>query len=208
MGLDLQLTRYHRIGSPTDPERVLLDRPLECAICHKDKSVEALASAMERWWNKAYPRDLLIRLYGDLSAPVLVATIERGKPHERAVAAALLGETRDKRFAPLIARELVSEYPLVRGFAQRALACALAKDCAIGVETEDVAHIEEEARALPRGRRVCVPPSFPAVAATAAAEARGPRGLDPLARESSLVERVRRLLHRDERAHAGASWPG
>ena len=39
MGLDGSLTRYHRIGSPTDPARVLGDRPLECALCHADRSV-------------------------------------------------------------------------------------------------------------------------------------------------------------------------
>ena len=31
------LVRYHRIGSPTDRERVEGDRPLECALCHADQ---------------------------------------------------------------------------------------------------------------------------------------------------------------------------
>ena len=46
-GLGYQLTRYHRIGSPTDAARVEKDRPLECALCHADKSVASLVSTME-----------------------------------------------------------------------------------------------------------------------------------------------------------------
>jgi predicted CXXCH cytochrome family protein len=147
MGLDLRLTRYHRIGSPTDPARVLLDRPLECALCHADKSVISLVGTMEKWWKKAYSRDLLVRLYGDLNAKTLVATLARGKPHERAVAAAALGELGDKSYAGAIAKELVNEYPLVRGFAARALTASLGKDCGIEVGTEGTARIAEEARA-------------------------------------------------------------
>ena len=30
------------ISSPTDPKRVLGDRPLECALCRADKSVEQI----------------------------------------------------------------------------------------------------------------------------------------------------------------------
>ena len=41
-GARLPLTRYHRIGSPTDRARVEGDRPLECALCHADKSVAEL----------------------------------------------------------------------------------------------------------------------------------------------------------------------
>jgi len=147
LGLDLRLTRYHRIGSPTDPERVLRDRPLECALCHADKSVESLVSTMEKWWNKAYVRDLLTNLYGDLAARPLLATLERGKPHERAVAAAVLGEHHDRAAAPAIARELTNEYPLVRAFAARALTDALGKDCGIDVGDEEVPRIEEDVRA-------------------------------------------------------------
>jgi hypothetical protein len=102
---------------------------------------------MEGWWKKAYPRDLLVRLYGDLSAKTLVATLARGKPHERAVAAAALGELGNRSYAQVIARELVNEYPLVRGFAARALTGALGKDCGIEVGTEGAARIAEEARA-------------------------------------------------------------
>ena len=59
MGLDYALTRYHRIGSPTDPARVERDRPLECALCHADKSVDALVGTMEPWWGKRYDREAL-----------------------------------------------------------------------------------------------------------------------------------------------------
>jgi len=147
MGLDTRLTRYHRIGSPTDPERVLLDRPLECALCHAKASIESLTSAMERWWNKAYPRQELARLYGDdLGVSPLVATLARGKPHEQAVAASVLGEVRDRAAAPLLARELVNEYPIVRAFAARALADAIGKDCGIDV-SEETSRIARDAHA-------------------------------------------------------------
>lgn len=121
MGLDGQLTRYHRIGSPTDPARVLGDRPLECALCHADAPVRKLVDAMEAWWPVRYPRQRLEELYGSLDANVLRATVERGRAHEQAVAIGVLGETRARDAAPLVARQLDNEYPLVRQWARRAL---------------------------------------------------------------------------------------
>jgi len=122
MGLDYRLTRYHRIGSPTDKERVLGDRPLECALCHADQSVEALTAQMERWWNESYSREALRQLYGrDLQANVLVRTLERGKPHEQAVAIATLGDQRVQSALPLLVPQLMHEYPLVRFYAKAAI---------------------------------------------------------------------------------------
>jgi len=122
MGLDYGLTRYHRIGSPTERRRVEADRPVECALCHADQSVEGLVSTMERWWGKRYDRAALRALYGDdLSVNALRATLLRGKPHEQAVAIAVLGEARDRSAIPLLAAQLSHDYPLVRYFAQRAL---------------------------------------------------------------------------------------
>jgi predicted CXXCH cytochrome family protein len=121
MGLDGRLTRYHRIGSPTDPARVLGDRPLECALCHAATNVGALVDAMEKWWPVRYPRQRLEELYGSLGADVLRATLERGKPHEKAVAISVLAEAGKKDAAPLVARELQDDYPLVREWAGRAL---------------------------------------------------------------------------------------
>jgi predicted CXXCH cytochrome family protein len=121
MGLDGTLTRYHRIGSPTDPARVLGDRPIECALCHADKSVRELVDAMEAWWPVRYPRQRLEELYGALDANAIRATLERGKPHERAVAIATLGEANAQDARALIERELLSDYPLVREWAKRAL---------------------------------------------------------------------------------------
>lgn len=121
MGLDGHLTRYHRIGSPTDPARVLGDRPLECALCHADQSVRTLVDAMEKWWPVRYPRQRLEELYGSLDANVIRATLERGKAHEKAVAIGVLADAGAKDAAPLIARELGNEYPLVREWASRAL---------------------------------------------------------------------------------------
>jgi predicted CXXCH cytochrome family protein len=121
MGLDGSLTRYHRIGSPTDPERVLGDRPLECALCHAKKSVGSLVDTMEAWWPVRYPRQRLEELYGSLGANPIVATLERGKAHEQAVALGILREAPDPAAAPLVAKQLSNEYPLVRAWARAAM---------------------------------------------------------------------------------------
>ncbi len=136
MGLDGSLTRYHRIGSPTDAARVLGDRPLECALCHADRTVGSLVLAMERWWPVRYPRQRLEELYGSLDANVMRATVVLGKPHEQAVAMATLGDARDRAAAPLIARQLVGEYPLVREWAKRALTSILGR-CDVDLAADD-----------------------------------------------------------------------
>jgi predicted CXXCH cytochrome family protein len=122
MGLDYALVRYHRIGSPTEPARVEGDRPLECALCHADHSVERIVTTMETWWGKRFDRRQLERLYGDdLSVNALRATLVRGKPHEQAVAIAVLGEQREKSAIKVLGKLLAHDYPLVRFYAQRAL---------------------------------------------------------------------------------------
>jgi predicted CXXCH cytochrome family protein len=122
MGLDYSLIRYHRIGSPTDPKRVTADRPLECALCHADYSVDKIVTAMEQWWGKTYNRTALRALYGDdLGVNALYATLARGKAHEQATAIAVLGEVRDRNAIEPIAGQLAHEYPLVRYFALHAL---------------------------------------------------------------------------------------
>lgn len=122
MGLDYGLVRYHRIGSPTDPNRVQADRPLECALCHTDKSVRELVSTMETWWSKRYDRRALTTLYGEnLDVNTISATLVRGKPHEQAVAIALLGERRDRAALPALAPHLAHAYPLIRYYTARAL---------------------------------------------------------------------------------------
>ena len=86
MGLGYALTRYHRIGLPDDPARVERDRPIECALCHADKTVAELVGKMERWWGRKYDRAALANLYGTVDARPLQATLMRGKAHEQAVA--------------------------------------------------------------------------------------------------------------------------
>lgn len=120
MTLDLGLGRYHRIASPNDSIK-MLDRPLECALCHTDASVEKIASDMERFWGKRIDRAVLQGVYGSLDANVIDATLARGKAHEQAVAISLLGEKRDRRAAHAIADQLTNEYPLVRFYAEHAL---------------------------------------------------------------------------------------
>jgi hypothetical protein len=155
MGLDGTLTRYHRIGSPTDAARVLGDRPLECALCHADRSVGSLVDAMERWWPVRYPRQRLEQLYGALDANVMRATLERGKPHEQAVAIATLGESRDRAAVPLLARQLVGDYPLVREWAKRSLTSILGR-CDVNLSDDDAA-IAREAEACGGDKTANVP---------------------------------------------------
>ncbi len=134
MGLDYVLNRYHRIGSPTDPKRVLGDRPLECALCHADKSVEQIVSTMETWWHKTYDRAALHTLYGaDLSVNVVRATLALGKAHEQAVAISTYGELKDRSAIPALVPMLAHEYPLVRYFTQRALQSITGDPVAIDV---------------------------------------------------------------------------
>jgi predicted CXXCH cytochrome family protein len=134
MGLDYALVRYHRIGSPNDKARVERDRPLECALCHHDKSVEELASTMDKWWGKRADRTALAALYGDdLRVNAIRATLARGKPHEQAAAIAVLGEARDTTAIALIAPHLAHDYPLVRYYALRALELITQRRIAIDV---------------------------------------------------------------------------
>jgi len=122
LGLAYELTRYHRIGSPTDRERVEGDRPLECALCHTDKSVDELVSTMERLWHKRYDRNALRRLYGqDLRVNALEATLRYGKPHEQGTAVAVAGRERRRDLLPLVSEQLANDYPLVRYFARHAI---------------------------------------------------------------------------------------
>ena len=125
VGLDYGATRYHRIGSPTDPARVERDRPLECALCHTSKSVEQLTALMEQWWGKHYDRAALRALYGeDLDANVLLTTLAKGKPHEQLAAITALGEQPVPGTTELLAAQLSHPYPLVRFQARRSLEVA------------------------------------------------------------------------------------
>lgn len=150
MALDGTLSRYHRIGSPTDMNRVILDRPLECALCHSDQSVKSLIGTMEKWWKKAYDPGSLEKLYGSMDANVMLATAEKGKPHEQAVAFQILGDTRTKAAVPILAGQLTHPYPLVRGYAKRGLDAILGQNGAavpIDIDAPDEV-IAEQAKHL------------------------------------------------------------
>ncbi|HVH40915.1 MAG TPA: cytochrome c3 family protein [Labilithrix sp.] len=147
MSLDGGLSRYHRIGSPADMQKVLLDRPVECALCHVDKDVRFLVETMEKWWHKAYERGALEKLYGSLDANVILATAERGKPHEQAVAFQLLGDARMKAAVPVLASQLTNPYPLVRGYAKRAVESIRGEPVLVDIDGPREM-IEEQARRL------------------------------------------------------------
>ncbi|MFO0678567.1 MAG: cytochrome c3 family protein [Polyangiaceae bacterium] len=153
MSLDNGLTRYHRIGSPTDPERVAFDRPLECALCHMEASVASLVATMETWWSKSYDRERLRELYGDLEGRPLLRTLERGKDHEKAVALAVLGEAKDARAWDLVVGELANRRPLVRYYAKRAASAILGAPVDVDVNADG----ETLARAI-RDQRKVIPP--------------------------------------------------
>ena len=122
IGLGYAATRYHRIGSPTDSARVEKDRPLECALCHTDKSVLELTTLMEQWWGKQFSRAALQALYGnDLSANVLLTTLERGRPHEQLAAISALGLRPVPGTVEALVKQLAHPFPLVRFQAKRAL---------------------------------------------------------------------------------------
>jgi hypothetical protein len=159
MGLGYALTRYHRVGSPTEPARVQGDRPLECALCHVDKTVNALVGDMERWWGKRYDRAALRQLYGDLDALPLEATLARGKAHEQATALSVLAEARVRAALPAVARQLVNPFPLVRQYARRAVDTLRGAPCDVDLD-RPTPEIEAAARR-------CVPEAFAAPAGRA-----------------------------------------
>jgi hypothetical protein len=113
------------------------DRPLECALCHADKSVDELVSAMERFWGKKYDRGALAGLYGNLARPVMLATLERGLAHEQAVAMVVLGQRRERSALPALLRELGNHYPLVRYFAKNAVEAIAGRPCDVDLDQED-----------------------------------------------------------------------
>lgn len=155
MALDYRLTRYHRIGSPTDRERVEGDRPLECALCHVDQSIAAVVTAMERLWGKHYDRGKLRALYGDLDRNALLATLARGRPHEQVAAAMTLADHKIEKAAPLVAALLTSPYPLARRFAAKALSALHEQPCQVDVDAPD----EQIRAALAQCGWVVPPPS-------------------------------------------------
>jgi predicted CXXCH cytochrome family protein len=147
MGLGYALTRYHRIGRPNDPSRVENDRPLECALCHAEATARDLLAAMERFWGRAYEASKLRALYGDLSEPVLLTTLERGKPHEQAAAIGVLQAHRVEAAIPLLKGALAHRYPLIRYYAKRALERTIGRTISIDVGQE-AAEIRRESAEL------------------------------------------------------------
>jgi predicted CXXCH cytochrome family protein len=153
MGLGYALTRYHRLGRPDDRARVERDRPIECALCHVDKTVADLVGKMEAWWGRKYDRAALENLYGTLEARPLQATLMRGKAHEQAVAVAVLGGAHRTEALAGIARQMANPFPLVRYYARRAFDGMAARPCPVDLD-RSTAEIVAAVRA-------CVPEAFP-----------------------------------------------
>ncbi len=141
MTLDTRLGRYHRIASPTDRIKVEGDRPLECALCHGGKPIGELVDTLESWWGKHYDRGKLTDLYGDLRQGSILATLRNGKPHEKAVALGLAAlplppGVDKKELIPLVAAELADPYPLVRYYADHALAELIGRESPLDLHGE------------------------------------------------------------------------
>jgi predicted CXXCH cytochrome family protein len=169
MSLDTRLSRYHRIGSPTDRARVESDRPLECALCHPDKTVGALVEKMESWWQKRYDRDALTRLYGSLEARPLEVALLSGRAHEQAAALGALrewasngptGRAAVRSLAPLISVQLTHPYPILRYYAWRALEAALGQPPPVELHQEN-ARIRAQADSWLAGFGLAPPRALP-----------------------------------------------
>jgi predicted CXXCH cytochrome family protein len=149
MGLAYELTAYHRIGSPTDTARVEGDRPLECTLCHADRSVDQIVSTMEKWWGKRYERSKLKRLYGvDLRQNTVKITLLGGKPHEQVVAADIAARHALPGTVDATVALLGNPYPLVRYFAKHSLDRRLGAPLALDMNLPGPALIESAQRAL------------------------------------------------------------
>jgi hypothetical protein len=150
MSLDMGLTPYHRIGSPNDPTRVERDRPVECALCHADRDVAFLTGTMTRWWGKKYDPAALARLYGPPTSNVMLATLAQGKPHEQAVAMYLLGKSRTRAAAPLVASHLAHPYPILRYYARQSLGSILGETPPVDLYQENAEILRQTAAWLSR----------------------------------------------------------
>lgn len=144
LSLDTRLGRYHRIASPNEPVKLAKDRPMECALCHGDRTVRWVADALEKGWRTPVDRAALAALYGSLDVEVVEATLARGAPHERAVAAFVAGEARDRRASDALEALLTAELPIVRFYARDALERIWAERLDVDL---DASHGEIHARA-------------------------------------------------------------
>lgn len=148
MSLGGGTTRYHRIASPTDVDKVERDRPLECALCHADKTVRQILGDMKRLWGKSYDETRVAALYGgNLDQNAIVAAVANGKPHEKAPAMYVAGQNKLRAAADYEGEEMTDGYPIVRGYAARALASTFGEGVPVDVLAEDDAKISEAVRA-------------------------------------------------------------
>lgn len=148
MSLGGETTRYHRISSPTDRDIVERDRPLECALCHEKKTVREILGDMKKFWGMSYDETKMRELYGEnLDQNAILATLALGKPHEKAPALFVAGRAKMNAAARYAEEELTGPYPIVRGYALRALESITGEAAPFDPLAEDDAKIAEEARA-------------------------------------------------------------
>jgi hypothetical protein len=98
-------------------------------------------------------------LYGALDANPILATVSVGKPHEQAVAMAILGEHKVAAALPLLSVQLTHPIPIVRYYAVNAIEAVLGHALPIDLFTDN-AKIRARADALlPSATGVVVEPA-------------------------------------------------
>ena len=149
---------------PDDPVRVERDRPLECALCHADKTVGELVDhhgALVGAQVRSRRPGRAVRQPGRAAA----------SGHRSNGAGRTSRRWRWRRWArrtstaavPAIARQLVNPFPLVRYYARRALEALRGQDCAVDLDRPT--HGDRGGRAgpaFPRRSRAGPPCSAPA----------------------------------------------
>lgn len=156
LGLDGRLGRYHRIGSPTDKVRVEQDRPLECALCHPQKTVSELLASMKAFWGRTYDEKAIEGLYGSLDASPVLATLDRGKPHEQGLAIALAGDARLRPAVPYLVSHGTHPIPLLRYWTVEALSKIFGAPPDVDLHREN-AEIHKKLRAWVAGKGFVLP---------------------------------------------------
>jgi hypothetical protein len=108
----------------------------------RKETVRELLTAMKNFWNVSFDENKVAALYaGNLEQNAIVATLANGKPHEKAPALFVAGQTKMLAAAGYAAQEMSGSYPIVRGYAMRALESIYGEASPVDPLAEDDAKI-------------------------------------------------------------------
>ena len=139
MGLDGTLTRYHRIGSPTDAGARARRPPARVRALPRRPQRRRRSSTRWSGGGPCATRGSASRSSTARSTPTSCARRSSGaSPTSRRSRWPRSAPPRDRSAAPLIARQLVGDYPLVREWAKRALTSILGR-CDVDLAADDAA---------------------------------------------------------------------